>query len=732
MIEQSRTLAGPRRALGRVILTTTLVCGFAWCLESSTAVAQSASAELRVNDLLEDFNHYVYVANDELALANANAILQMSMDPAEFLAIVEDDPRLEERFEESYRRALTRPNLQDVASDLFQLYEDGRRTRARDIDEIRRNIALLNQGARARSLGKARLLEAGEYAVPELLRVLIENREAAQVLEVKNVLRELNKQAIAPLSAALLKLRPAAQEEVARILGGIGYEAALPFLIELRQTTTVNSVRAAANVAIERLQSDLTGRPLNDIYRELAEDYYNHSQSLTSFPDEAFQVLWTYDPAIGLLPTAIRTEVFHEAMSMRLAERALELNRADRGSLALWVASNYSRERQTPDNYANPVYGADRRDAEYYAVASGSTVLQHVLARAIADRDTALARQAISALSVSAGGAELWKGLGDERPLVSALDYPDRRVRFDAALVLAGVTPDSFYAGADRVVPTLAGSIRDGDTMYAAVIAIDEERQQFLRETLEDAGFTVLPPARSLSEILDSVAVVPGVDIILTDTTEGRSIEAIDEARRTARLSATPILSILPVSVANRLGDRYADDPTTRFVRQGVSASQISRNIDDLIESTVGGTLSGDETADYALQAVAALRDIAIASGDIYMIQDATNQLTTALESAEGELAIGVADVLSRIAEPRAQVAVMDRAINASGSMRIAMLESVTESAKRFGNMLEPRQTRWLTERLRSASGDEATTAAGLVGALNIAGDAVVDLILDR
>jgi len=214
--------------------------------------------------------------------------------------------------------------------------------------------------------------------------------------------------------------------------------------------------------------------------------------------------------------------------------------------------------------------------------------------------------------------------------------------------------------------------------------------------------------------------------------TEGTSIEAIVEARRTSRLSATPVLSLLSASATNRLEGRFGDDGLTRFVREGVNASQIMRNIDDLIEVTTGAALNDRDAERYALEAVSALRDIAIASGDIYAITDATLQLVSALEGGSGDLASGIADVLARIGEPRAQVAIMDRAIVANGDERIGMLEYATESAKRFGNMLQPRQVRWLSERLRDGVGEEATASAGLVGALNLANDAVVDLIVGR
>ena len=682
--------------------------------------------------LIEDFSHYVYIAQNELAEANARAILDLGLEPADFLAIVEDDPRLVQRFQDGYRTAMKRAGLADLASDLRDLYENGRRSRARDVDEIQRNIELLRGGQRAKRLAAARLLEAGEYGVPDMLRTLIENRDASQVLEVKRALRSLNKQAVAPLCAALLGVRPAAQEEIARILGGIGYESALPFLIELRDTTTVEAVRATANRAIEKIGPDLAGRPLNALYRELAEDYYDHSQSLTPFPGEAFQPVWTYNPSIGLVPTAVRTEVFHEAMAMRYASRAMTLDRSDRDSLAVWVASNFSREADQPDGYNNPLYPAGERDASFYAVASGNAVLQRVLARAIDGRDTRLARQAIKGLDVSAGGADAWDADSGDRPLVRALDYPDRQVRYDAALVLAGIEPESLFDGADRVVPILAGAIRDGSSRYAAIISHESERQQFLRQTLESAGYEALAPGRSVAEIMDSVVTVPGVDVVLIDTTEARTEEIVEEMRRTARLAATPAVALLPANAANRLKNRFYGDSLTRFSREGVSAEEIVRNAEGLIFETTGEALDGSKAIDYATRSVLALRDIAIASGDIYRIEDATLQLVSALETQQGGLVSPIADVLSRIGERRAQAAIMDRAIAARGAERVRLLRWASESAKRFGNMLEPRQTRWLAERLRDATGDEATACAGLVGALGIASDAVIDLIMER
>ena len=90
----------------------------------------------------------------------------------------------------------------------------------------------------------------------------------------------------------------------------------------------------------------------------------------------------------------------------------------------------------------------------------------------------------------------------------------------------------------------------------------------------------------------------------------------------------------------------------------------------------------------------------------------------------------GTADVLARVGQQRVQVALMDTAMEASGEARVALLRKVTDSAKRFGNQLEARQVGRLTELAAKGTGEEATAAAALMGALNLPNSQVVPLIL--
>ena len=68
--------------------------------------------------------------------------------------------------------------------------------------------------------------------------------------------------------------------------------------------------------------------------------------------------------------------------------------------------------------------------------------------------------------------------------------------------------------------------------------------------------------------------------------------------------------------------------------------------------------------------------------------------------------------------------------MGASSEDRARLFATTAESAKRFGNLLDQRQVDALVEFTSKATGDEATAAAALMGALNLPGTNIVPLIL--
>lgn len=706
--------------LGLVALTTLLA-----------PVALGQDRQLTNNELLDDFRHFVITRQDTLAEATGAALIGRGLTPEEFVGLVEDSRFGVEGFENAIRKGLFIDGVESIAAQLEQLYQQGRKDKARNPDDIARNINLLAGNQRGRILARQRLQFAGEYATPQLMQVLVAKSNPALEAEVERVLVSMGADAVAPLSAALLKVDPVLQERLAGILGRTQHPAALAPLYELAYSTESSAARAAAERAISRISGAFNPNlQLSDLYLLLAEDYYDHSRSLTRFPEELHQLDWTFDPAIGLFATPIRTEVFHETRAMRLAEKSLELDPTNNRAVSLWIAANFSREIDSPEGYENPVYASDRRDALYFAVAAGPRVTQDVLARALGDRDTPLARRAIQALRRSAGGAGLWEGLGGSKPLLDALSYPDRRVQYEAALALGAANPVEPFPGADRVTPLLASAIRDASSRFAVVISTSIDRQQALASLLRDEGYEILPPAPSVESASAAIADAPGVDLLVVSGLTTLVDNTIAAARAHTKLRATPVLGILPATGWSELHFRFENDPLTEVRRDGVSDDQIIESTRQLVLEGAGPLISEEEARRYALDALAVLRDLAISGSSSLSVGDAALPLIGALESTDGEVQLEVADVLARIGQRRAQIALMEAALDADGDAQVLLLEKVTRSAKAFGNMLERRHVQRLVELTSNEDTNVATAAAALMGALNLQGGEILDLIL--
>ncbi len=692
--------------------------------------------------LLVDFIHYTLIENLDLSRSWGQAILDRTIDPAEFVKLVESAGI--KRFDDAVLRAQRRPETEEVATQLRTLYIEGKRATARSAKAIDQNVKGLLGNMRERSTSRTLLIEAGEYAVPSLLPALIQTTNPTLQAESRQVLVAMGRQAIIPLVTALPQLDPVAQETVVRVLGDIPYGTSVPFLYALRENAGVRTLKDACDEAIQKIVGGINNDvPVAQRFVALAEDYYAETPSLTSFPGEEQQLLWSYDPGVGLLPTGVLSEVYHEAMAMKLCERALTLDAGLERALSLWLAANFSREIDSPEGYENPAYPSDRREAMYYAVAAGSMASQRVLGRALSATDTPLARKAIAAIEKTAGGANLWTGRGADAtgaggggvPLLEALRYSNRRVQYEAALALGSAQPRTAFDGSDRVVPTLASAIRDASARYAVVLTDDPEKRPALADALRSSGYQVLPPAGSLEEINQAVAEAPGIDVVVMDFANQppeRTTDLISSIRGRAKLRSTPVAAVLTFDRYNELSGRYATDELVRLVRAGVEAAGVAQAANELADKATGGSIGEEEAAAYKTRSLKVLRDLAVSgSGTVLNIADAATPLTAALRQEEGDVKMQIAEVLSYIPLPAVQGALFDAAMQAGGEERVMLLQKTADSAKRFGNLLDARHVRSLVDLARTGKDEEATAAAALMGALNLPSTDLIPLIIE-
>lgn len=682
-------------------------------------------------DLLADFEHYVFIEQVALATSMGQGLLDRNIEPTAFVKLVESAGA--KRFEDAYVRAVRHASLEPVAAKLWTLYQDGKRETVRSPAAVADNIKLLTGSQSQRSYGRDRLREAREYAMPQLLQALLQRQDSRLSGEARQVIVEMGRDAVTPLCTALPELDSSSQLTVAEMLGDIGYPTALPFLYDTHGKTSAANVKQACEDAIRKIAQVVNfSVPVSDRYVDLAEGYYNESPSLTIFPGEGHQLLWGYNPGAGLIMQAIPTPVFHEAMAMRYCETALREDQSNTRAVPLWLASNFSREIDTPSDpdFANPAYAADRRDAMYYAVAAGSAPTQQVLGRGLTDNDTPLVRRALAALEKTAGGNDLWAGQGDRKPLLEALRYPNRRVQYEAALALGNAGPREAFDGSDQVVRILGSAIRDASAKYALIFSTDTERGAMVADILRGQGYTVEPQVVRLDDAAQSIADAPGIDLIVTILPGAQTGELIDQAQANNKLRATPILAMVSAQGYADQANKYVRDPRVRMLRAGVTGADIGEAAKQLVEHASGGAISPEEADAYKARSLTVLRDLAISGNPVLNVADASGPLVSALEGAAGDTKTRVCEVLALINTKGAQQAVVDAALAASGEEQVALLTTAAGSAKRFGNQLESRQIAAIREVAITGDASAATAAAALLGSLNLPNTEIVPMII--
>lgn len=708
---------------------------FAFLLVGGLASSTPAQTQEEATnaELLADFEHFVLIANYAVAEAKGVELMDRQLDAVEFVELVESTGNAR-RYERALARAMNVVELEDLAALMDRTYRTGKLDRARDPSEVARNIELLVGTLRQQQLAQERLVAAGEYAMPQLLDALLQGQNPELRVRAMGVMRDLARQAVLPLVTALPSLDPSRQEILVDVLGQIPYRTSLPFLVHLNQTTKSSSIRQATARAIANLNGSVEARPA-DLFAALGEGYYDERVELTSFADEEYQLLWNYDAGLGLVMIPILTDVFHEAMAMDMASRALALDPANASTLALWLSANFSREIDSPAEYKNPAYPDEWREAMYYAVSAGPQISQLVLARGLDTSDTPLARRAIAAIERTAGSDSLISmGLGTEvrSPLLEALRYPDRRVRYEAALALGKSEPAERFEGAERVVPTLASAVRNAASRTAVVMTgSDRETYDGYRRMLEADGFTVLPLAvNGLDDIAGPIAEAPSVDLLVIGMPEADARAAIESARAMQKLSVTPILALANAEDFGALDRVFGRDQLIEVRRNSISQDQLRNAMSAVIAAGSGGLITDTEASDYAARSLTVLRDLAVSGNTVLPVDDARASLASALNEKTGATRLEVAEVLAHIARPESQTALMDSAIRSTGAEQLAMLEKVGDSAKRHGNLLAERQVRRLLDLSVSEDRSLATVAAAVVGALELPNHEIAPMIL--
>ncbi|MBN1435434.1 MAG: hypothetical protein JW936_00010 [Sedimentisphaerales bacterium] len=734
------------KRLGNTFGAFTILAVALVLLSNSVVQAQYADG-VEDAQLLENWDelmHYALIGNWELAAGYGQALLDGSPDPIDLLMLAESD-----RYAHSYRNlTMLEENtpLSEIAAQILAAVEQGRFLRRTDAAGIEAEVRRLSGTTRGRMMAINRLKDSGEWAVPIMIEAVRDPSRTAEIPLIQWALPQLGRPAVNPLVIVLQNCRDLNVQLLALdALGKIGYRTALPYIkaIMENEQAPMELVQAAQTAFNMILRSEepmmLSGNEANtsaaELFLQLAENYYNNVPSLEVPSNQALANVWFWDRRAGLVKEEVPRDSFDELMAMRACEDAISLDADLSDAIALWLSSFFRLEA---DGFMQPSYfGANHADAATYALTAGPEYLQRVLGRALDNVNRPVALAAIHTLQLNSGQNSLLYSLSGRQPLVEALSFPDREVRYSAALAIADVAPSEAFVQSSLVLPILAEALQQRGQRVALVADPDQDRRNALVADLRNtAGYDEVIAGASFTEVMSAAREVPSVElVVLADNISNPVLQsALDEMQESYHLAFCPTI-IVSVTDLSLLG---IDEETYRFVDSVImpDVATIEEKVSLILDRNNARAFAASLADFYATLAGRTLRALAISGNEVLDVQAAERALLAAAHDDRPEIQSDAVETLSHIDSADAQRAIADLALNEDvpSDTRLLALRCLAASAKQYGHLLMTSQVDALYAIVASLEADEALRilAAQAYGSLDLPSARVSELITSQ
>ena len=735
------------------------------------AATDTGDQEATLESLFANYLHFALVGRFDVAdqkfaqpLLSRPELNPMTPEAAETLI------QLTEKYENSMDTLLLLINNSSIgenAQKIMALIREAYTRKRMDPGRVKANIELLKGDPMQRAFAIEQLIQSGEYAVPWMLGMLTDPSRMELKPFVARALPQLGRNAINPLLAALATTDEPTLQTVIDSLGKIGYPQALPYLQRLATSKdTPASIQKTAEEAIERIVSNnatIKLKPADEMFRDLAEQYFAEIDSLRPDPREDKANLWRIRPDARpgedlVAPIAVDARIYNLVQCMECCQASLTLNAGQPTVLALWVASNFRREaRLGLDVESEETVDARKLDPSrpenfprsiYFARMAGPTCGQIVLARGIKGRDRNIALGAVSALNVTAGPQAMTEIQNESgTSLGQALYFPDLLVRTQAALALGKALLPAPFHGSTEVVPVLASVLAPSEKKNYMLIDPQKESAGVIQTGLINAGAVVVSADRlgpALNQARHELTHLDGI-FLASDMKQPTVAEALDELAGDQRFCLTPIIVLVKENQTNVLDRIGTSDKRVGSIfvlttsDKSVDPKIVEQMLTKLEQVTIRcglRPLSPERKLSLALQAAQVLEGIARNESPVFNSQTAMPALIEVLRTASSEELRAVAgSTLSWMNAPQAQQAIAGIALapKESESLRITAFALLADSARRFGAQLDE----GLTSRLKEQAVGEPnltlrTAASQAMGATNPPVERILSIIVGK
>jgi hypothetical protein len=701
------------------------------------ASAPAANDEKALHSAVENYWHYGKIARYDLAVAEGNKLLSMNADPVKVLQDFEDIAAArKDNLYEWLNRWQNVDAMRDVNKKIMDVLTAGGLARKTDPKFIKENIDRLNVNERAYARGLAGLRQSGELAVPIMIDYLRDPSKSAWDNSIRRALHDMGKLVLNPLCAATEMKDNDTLITIVGVLGDSGYDAAVPYIARVAAAPdAAPALKDAANQALSRLGAT-SNASVTDLFFDLGEKLYYGQSALTSDTRNPTASIWYWNVEKGLYRVEVPHAIFGDLMAMRASEYSLKAGGTPRGdALSLWLAANYRREVQLPEGQKDATRAENQPDANYYGVTAGPQYLDAALARTLKDRDSAAALKIIISMQQIVGQTNLFGPGQNNAPLIDAMSYPDRLVRFDAAFALANALPQTNFEGQQRVVPLLAEAMSQSGQASVVVAMPTMDAANALIAGLKEGNAYTAVAATSAEGAVSAANALPAVDVIVVSEDLGppEVEKLLTMAGSNPKLQGAARL-IVTKTAASPYEDRKINDKMLSTT-QAQDAAGMKTALEDARKRAGSLALTPELATKYALRAGDLLKKLAISRGQVLDLTAAKGAVLAALADPRPEIVKTAGDVLGMTAFKESQPALLAKAVDekTADDVKISIYHSLANSARFFGNQLDPAQIEQISKIVESAANLEVRSAAAEArGALNLPPDQAKQLIVNQ
>jgi len=562
--------------------------------------------------------------------------------------------------------------------------------RLNDPERIRFFVGQLNKRPEERAYAISQLRASGPRSIPPMIEILRDPAQQSYHGPIFSALLKMDRDIAPPLLAALDTKNNFVRSVIVDVFGDRADPRIVPDLYYLMAAKNASAtLQEKAREWLTRfLKKD--PRDLGDPRAALvaaAERYYQHDDDLAGQK----LMVWTWNEQTGLTGRPATATEVEESNGIAYARKALDLDPqyvpAQIELLSIVLDKAYER--------FGPTANLPRVAPELASLlaASPPRLLEQVLAKALKDRRSLTALGAARGLALHSDPELLRMTDKGSPPLLQALLYPDRRVRFAAAETALAVNRiGTDYPGNSRVVEVLRHAITGTGPSRALVGLGDKAEANRIAGLLRPLGFEaqVMPFG---ADLLAEAARTGNVGLVVVDNdlpNPGFN-HFLSQYKRNPYTAGVPLLLIADRDFGRHAQDELAMLANVRIIPKLPQSMELLRaEVNALLAERTTPPFTDSERVQQAKEAVDYFARMATGELKGYDIRPAEGALIRALN--DDILAPSAAVALSHLPSREVQEALAMAVLSEekAAPIRVAIAPSLRAHIQRFGKMLTP------------------------------------------